>query len=157
MAIAIVATAVAGMLQAIAIGTEELDTTHKQQVAGQLVEAEVASLRNGSWATIANLPATATIAIGPTGAISGDVTRFALSNRTTNAADDNTALSRQAAGFTCTMASTRLRPAGAVAATVTFLKVVYTVTWKSSAGRSHSRRTETYLGENGLHLSYQQG
>jgi len=39
---------------------------------------------------------------------------------------------------------------------VTFIKLVYTVSWTSSNGRAHSRRTETYLGMNGLHLSYQQ-
>jgi prepilin-type N-terminal cleavage/methylation domain-containing protein len=156
MAMAVVVVGMVGLMQAVTIGTEALDTTRKQQVAMRIVESELDRLRGGDWSTIANLPASATITINPAGAISGDTISFALSNFTASAADDNTALSAQAGGFTCSLAATRARPTGASAATVTFMKVVYTVTWKSSSGRSHTRRLETYLGKNGLHLSHQQ-
>lgn len=156
MAMAIVVVGIVGMMQAVTIGTELLDITRRQQVATRLVEAELEQLRNGPWATIANLPASASITIGPAGTVSGDTTRFALSNYTVTSADDNLELGALARGFTCSFVTTRLRPTGAIAATVTFVKIVYTVTWTSSNGRSHSRRLETYLGMNGLHLSYQQ-
>lgn len=156
MAMAIVVAGIVGMMQAVTIGAEMMDTTSKQQVATRLVEAELARLRNGAWATIANLPATAAITIGPTGAIAGDTVSFALSNRTAVPTDDNTELSTLARGFSCSFTSTRLRPTGATASTVTFVKIAYTVSWTSSAGRVHRRQTETYLGQNGLHLSYQQ-
>jgi len=156
MAMAIVVVGVVGMMQAVAIGTEQLDTTTKQQVATRLVETELERLRNGTWSAIANLPASAAISISTAGTISGDTTSFALSNYTATAADDNTTLSARAGGFTCAFAMTRMRPTGATASTVTFVKLVYTVSWTSSTGRAHSRRTETYLGMNGLHLSYQQ-
>jgi prepilin-type N-terminal cleavage/methylation domain-containing protein len=155
-AAAIVLVGVAGMVQAVAIGTESLDTTRKQQVAAQLAAGEIEQLRNSAWAVIANLPASATISINAAGAISGDVTQFALSNRTATAADDDTALSARARGFTCSLTATRLRPESATASTVTFVRVTYTVTWTSAAGRTHRRTTEAFLGMNGLHLSHQQ-
>lgn len=157
MAMAIVSVGIIGMMQAVTIGTELLDSTGKQQVAMRLVETEVERLRQGTWSAIANLPASATITINPAGAITGDTTSFALSNYTATPVDDNTALSTRAGGFTCAFTATRVRPTGATAATVTFVKLVYTVRWTSSAGRAHSRSVETYLGMNGLHLSYQQG
>jgi prepilin-type N-terminal cleavage/methylation domain-containing protein len=156
MAMAIVVVGIVGMMQAVTIGTELQDTTGKQQVAARLMETELERLRNGAWTTIANLPTTATINIGTTGTITGDTTRFALSNYTTTAADDNLELGALARGFRCSFTATRLRPTGATAATVTFVKITYTVSWTSSAGRAHQRSTDAYLGMNGLHLSYQQ-
>lgn len=146
-----------GLIQAITIGSESLDTARKQQVAHQIVAAEIEKLRAGVWSTIANLPASATIAINQAGtAISGDATQFALTNRTSTAADDNAKLRNLAPGFTCSFTRTYLRPAGATASTATFVKLVYTVTWTSNTGRAHRHVVETCLGMNGLHLSYQQ-
>lgn len=156
MALAIVVVGVVGMMQALTIGAEALDTTRKQQVALQLAEGEIARLRAGAWATIANLPGTAAISINQAGVISGDTNRFALSNYTAAVADDDTVQSAQAKGFTCRFTATRLRPTAATASTVSYVKVVYTISWTSATGRAHSRRIETYFGRNGLHLSYQQ-
>ncbi len=156
MALAIVVVGIVGMMQAVTLGAGMLDMTAKQEVAARLVETELQRLRNGPWATVANLPGSAAITIGPAGAITGDTISFALSNYTAATADDNLELSTAAQGFSCTLTTTRLRPTGATAATVTFVRIAYTVTWKGSSGRTHTRRTETYLGMNGLHLSYQQ-
>jgi hypothetical protein len=145
-----------GLIQALTIMSEALDTARKQQVAQQIVAAEIEKLRGKDWTTIANLPASAAITVGPGGAISGDAASFALSNYTSDGADDNTTLANLANGFTCSLTRTRLRPTGATAATVTFVKVVYTVSWASNTGRAHRHSIETYLGQNGLHLSYQQ-
>lgn len=156
MAMAIVVVGMVGLMQAVTIGSETLDTARKQAVALRLVENEIDRLRGGDWTTIANLPGSATIAISSTGTISGDTVYFALSNFTASAADDNTALSTLAPGFSCSLVSTRARPTGATSSTVTFVKLVYTVTWTSSGGRKHSRQVQTYLGRYGLHLTYQQ-
>lgn len=156
MAMAVVVVGMVGLMQAVTIGTETLDTNRKQQVALRMVETELDRLRGGDWNTVANLPASATISINPAGVISGDTVYFALSNGTATPADDNTALSSQAGGFSCILSATRMRPTGASASSVTFVKLVYTVRWTSSGGRKHSRRVETYLGKNGLHLSHQQ-
>lgn len=156
MALAIVVVGLVGMMQAVTLGTGMLDVSARQQVAARLVESELERLRNGPWATVANLPSAAAISIGPTGAITGDTTSFALSNHTAGTADDDLELSGLARGFTCAFTTTRMRPTGATAATVTFIKIAYTVTWTGYNGRTHTRRTEAFLGANGLHLSYQQ-
>jgi prepilin-type N-terminal cleavage/methylation domain-containing protein len=155
MAATILVVGFIGLIQAVTIGSETMDTARRQQIAAQLVAAEIDRLRTSPWSTIANLPATATITVDNTGAASGNDASFALCNFTTTPADDNTALLALARGFTITYTRTRLRPGGASAGTVTFLKLAYTVTWTSNTGRSYSRYTETYLGMNGLHLSNQ--
>ena len=156
MASAILLVGFIGVIQALTIGSESLDTVRKQQVAAQIITAEIEKLRGGPWSTIADLPDTGTITIGPAGAITGDLTAFALSNRTTDATDDRLALSRLANGLTCAFTRVRLRPTSATAANVTFVKVTYTVTWTSNTGRTHRHAAETYLSLNGLQLSYQQ-
>lgn len=155
MSTAILGVGFIGLIQGMTVGSEELDTSRKQQIATQIVAAEIERLRGGSWDTVANLPAAGTITINDSGAIAGDQTSFALTNYTTSTADDNTALSGLAKRFSCSFVRTRLRPTLASAATVTFVKMVYTVTWTSNTGRVYSRTTETYVGKNGLQLSYQ--
>jgi hypothetical protein len=145
-----------GSIQALTIMSEALDTARKQQVAQQIVAAEIEKLRGKDWATIANLPDSASIVVGAGATLTGDTASFALSNYTSAASDDNVALANLASGFTCTFTRTRLRPAAATAANVTYVKLVYTVSWTSNTGRSHRHSIETYLGQNGLHLSYQQ-
>jgi Tfp pilus assembly protein PilV len=144
-----------GLIQALTIMSESVDTARKQQVAQQIATAEIEKLRGKDWTTIANLPSSATITIGAAGAITGDLTSFALSNYTATAADDNTTLARLANGFTCSFTRTLLRPTGATAATVTFVKIAYTVSWTSNTGRAHRHTIDTYLGQNGLQLSNQ--
>jgi Tfp pilus assembly protein PilV len=145
-----------GLIQALTITSESLDTARKQQVAQQIVAGEIEKLRGRAWSNIANLPATGTIAVGSAGALTGDLASFALSNYTATTSDDNLTLARLANGFTCALARTYLRPSGATATNATYVKLVYTVTWTSATGRSHRHTFETYLGKSGLHLSYQQ-
>jgi Tfp pilus assembly protein PilV len=144
-----------GLIQAITIGSEALDTARKQQVAIQIMDTEIERLRSGDWSRIASLPATATLAISPGGAITGDTTAFALTNYTTASGDDNTALAAGAPGFTCSYVRTRLRPASATAATATYVRVDYTISWTSNTGRVYRRTQAAFFGRNGLHLSYQ--
>lgn len=144
-----------GLIQAVTIGSETLDTARKQQIAEQLVAYEIEQMRSGPWSNIANLPASASITISNTGVASGNEVDFAICAFSSSNADDNTALLAVAKGFTLSYARTRLRPTGATASSVTYLKFVYTVSWTSNTGRAYTRTTETYYGLNGLHLSYQ--
>jgi Tfp pilus assembly protein PilV len=155
MASVILVVGFSGLIQALTIGSEALDTARKQQVAIQIMDTEIERLRAGSWSTIAALPATASITIGPGGTVTGDTTGFALTNYTTTASDDNTALATLAPGFTCGYVRTRLRPTSATAATVTYLRIDYTVSWTSNTGRVYRRSQLAFFGRNGLHLSYQ--
>lgn len=155
MATTILVVGFIGMIQAVTINSEVLDTARKQQIATQIMDAEIERLRATSWSVIAGLPSSGTITINPAGVISGNETSFALSNYTNTNSDDNTGLSLLAKGFTCSYTRTFLRPAGAVAGTVTFLSITYTVSWTSNTGRAYSRSTPAYFGMNGLHLSFQ--
>lgn len=156
MATTILLVGFVGLIQAVTIMSEALDTARKQQVAQQILTAEIEKLRGKDWSTIANLPDSASITVGPAAALSGNLTSFALSAYTAATGDDNTTLASLANGFTCSFTRTRLRPSAATASTVTFVQVVYTVTWTSNTGRTHRVSQETFLGQNGLHLSYQQ-
>ncbi len=144
-----------GMIQAVTIGSESLDTARKQQVANQIVMAEIEKLRGGEWSAVASLPASGRITISSAGVISGDSSNFALANHTADTSDDDTDLCASARSFTCAFVRTYLRPSAAAASTVTYLKLVYTVGWKTNTGRQQSHQYEAYFGENGLHLSYQ--
>jgi prepilin-type N-terminal cleavage/methylation domain-containing protein len=155
MASVILVVGFSGLIQALTIGSEALDTARKQQVAIQIMDAEIERLRAGSWSLIAGLPATATLAINPAGAITGDTTGFALTNFTAVTSDDNTPLAAVAPGFTCSYVRSRLRPTSATAATVTYVRVDYTVSWTSNTGRVYRRTQPAFFGRNGLHLSYQ--
>src|SRR3954469_20916576 len=155
MASVILVVGFSGLIQAITVGSEALDTARKQQVAIQIMDSEIERLRASSWSTIAALPATATLSISPTGVITGDTTGFALTNYTASTSDDNTALAALAPGFTCSYVRARLRPAAATAATVTYVRIDYTVSWTSNTGRVYRRSQLAFFGRNGLHLSYQ--
>jgi Tfp pilus assembly protein PilV len=141
-----------GLIQAVTIGTQLLDTAQKEQIAIQIIDAEIEKLRAGTVADIVDLTEPGgytmtltesgeyTITVTDTGAVlSGATTRFALAG--------NPSLMAQAKGFTCSMVKTDIR--------ADFRKVAYTVTWKGNTGRSYSRSAEMYFGLNGLQLSYQ--
>lgn len=59
----------------------------------------------------------------------------------------NTSLQTVCAGFTCTRTATSVK--------TDMRKLKFTVTWTGNTGRSYTRTGETYLGKNGLHVSYQ--
>src|SRR3954470_22504966 len=82
MATTILLVGFVGLIHGLTIMSEALDTARKQPVAQQILAAEIEKLRGKDWTTIANLPASGTIVIGPGGAISGDAASFALSNYT---------------------------------------------------------------------------
>jgi amino acid transporter len=144
-----------GIIQAISLGSEARDTARKQQVAIQIIDAEIERLRSGPWSTLSSLAASGTIQVAMNGAVSGDTTRFALTNYTAATTDDNSPLAALAPGFTCNYARTWLRPTAATASTVTFISVTYTLTWTSNTGRTHRRSERAFFSRNGLHLSYQ--
>ncbi|MBC7369105.1 MAG: hypothetical protein H7343_20230 [Undibacterium sp.] len=144
-----------GIIQAVTIGSQMIDTAQKQQCAIQLIDSEVEKLRSSSWTTVANLPSSASISVDYDGSVSGDLTRFGLTNFTATTIDDNSALLGMAKGFTLGYTVSYVRPVSATSATVTFIKIIYMVTWASNTNRSYSRSAEMYFGPNGLQLSFQ--
>ena len=155
MASAILLVGFVGLIQAVTISSQSLDTARKQQFASQIIAAEIERLRAGPWATVSGLPATATIRIDAAGVASGDAASFFLTSYTATASDDSDVCAL-AKGFTCSLTRTFLRPSLATASTATFLKVAYTVSWTTNTGRVQRQQIDAYFAKNGLHLSYQQ-
>lgn len=156
MACTILLVGFVGLIQAVTIGSESMDTARKEQIAVQLAAAEIEKLRGSSWATVTSLPASGSITISLTGVVSGDTTLFAITNHTADTADDDAELSRLARGFTCSFSRAILRPSGASGTTATFIKVSYTVSWTTNTGRTQRHQVDAFLAKGGLHLSYQQ-
>ena len=75
-----------GIIQAVTIGSQMIDTAQKQQVAVQIIDAEIERLRSGALdaSSISGLTSgTAyTITVDSAGAVSGNTAYFALSSNT---------------------------------------------------------------------------
>jgi Tfp pilus assembly protein PilV len=139
-----------GLIQAVTVSSEMVDTARKQQIAAQIIDGEFEALHVTSWSTLTSLAdgTTYTMTVNGAGtAASGSTAQFEL--------DNNTQLMAVAKGFSCSLTSSYLRPASPTPATVNFLKVTCTVTWTGNTGRTHSRSTDAYFGQYGLNLSYQ--
>ena len=145
-----------GLIQAVTLGTQMLDTARKQQIAMQIADAEIEWLRAQNDAFVPALSSPATISVDLTGtATTASAGNFHL--------DNNSALLAQAKGFTVRMTRTNIR--------TNFEKVTYVVTWTGATGRdyyrridtdsdgvvdaAHSRTFEVYFEKNGLRLSFQ--
>lgn len=139
-----------GIIQAVTIGSQMLDTAQKQQVAVQIIDAEIERLRAGaldasSISTLIN-GTTYTITVDSAGSVSGNTAYFALSS--------NATMSALAKNFTVSMKRSDVR--------TNFHKIVFTVTWTGNMwtggtvrGLAYSRSAEMYFGLNGLQLSFQ--
>lgn len=145
-----------GLIQAITLGTQMLDTARKQQIAMQIADAEIEWLRAQNDTFILGLSAAASMSVDLTGtATPSSDANFHLW--------DNPALLAQAKGFTVRMTHTTVRS--------NFEKVTYVITWTGATGRDYYRRTDTdsdgvvdaahsrtfevYFEKNGLRLSFQ--
>jgi type II secretory pathway pseudopilin PulG len=141
MAAAVLALAVVGMIQVVVSGSEMLDTSRKQTIAAQIIHGQLENIRLRDWTQIAALPATASVKVDAADS-DGDQTANVQAGFVFG--PNLPALCRD---FECqrTIASAR-----------TDLKqVTFTVTWKGSTGRTHSRSGWTYVGKNGLYVTYQ--
>jgi prepilin-type N-terminal cleavage/methylation domain-containing protein len=124
-----------GMIEALAIGSEMLDTARKQTIAAQIMQAEVEYLRLQSWSAIqglnsrspdflSNYPDFQQTSLSGLASLAG--TSFKFSRQMVNP-DPHTNL-RQ---------------------------VTMTVSWTSVTGKPHSRSSNIYIGRYGLNASYQ--
>jgi prepilin-type N-terminal cleavage/methylation domain-containing protein len=148
MAATILVVGFVGLIQAVTIGTEMLDTARKQVVAQQIINGEITALRLGSWSQVtAALPSPCSITVNDTGtAATGSLTYVGLTNFTASTTDDNTSLMAVAKGFTCTLTKTWVRS--------NYYRLTYTVSWTGNTGRSYTRTQQVFFGSNGLQLSY---
>lgn len=137
----VMALAFAGMIQVIVSGFEMLDVARKQTIAMQIIHGQVDNIRLSNWTQVSNLGATDTVWV--------DASDHG-GNQAWNIADGFVF------GANLPTVSTKFRCKRTVTTVRTDLKqVTFTVTWTGYAGRSHSRSGSTYVGKNGLYVTYQ--
>jgi prepilin-type N-terminal cleavage/methylation domain-containing protein len=123
MAATILVVGLVGMMQAVTIGSEMLDTGRKQTLAAQIIQDQIERVRLMNWNDVA--------------AIAPDPAPVVLSAN----------LLTQGGDFICQRSASDVK--------TNLRKVTFTVAWKSSGNRSHSRVGETYVGKDGLSATYQ--
>jgi uncharacterized protein (TIGR02598 family) len=133
-----------GMVEALAIGAEMLDTARKQSIAAQIIQGEIDYLRMQDWNTMVQV----------------------LSNQSqirldTNPSNPNsgcrhlygTSLSNiPIRSLTYGWQVTNVRTDGS--GNPVLRQVTITVTWASITGKPHSRSANVYIGKYGLNVSY---
>ncbi len=128
----ILAVGFVGMVEALALGSEMLDTAQNQTIAAQIVQAEVEYLRMQNWTTIQNLTSTS-------------------ANYLSNYAEFTSTSLATVAGTSITLARTVASPDPHP----NLRQITMTVTWTSITGKIHSRSCSAYVGKYGLNVSYQ--
>ena len=124
-----------GMIEALAVGSEMLDTARKQTIAAQIMEAETEYLRLQSWTTIQGLTSRSPDFL-------------------TNYPDFQQASLSGLASFAGTAFKFSRQLANPDPHS-NVRQVTMTVSWTSITGKPHSRSSNVYIGRYGLSASYQ--
>ena len=135
-AAAVLALGLVGMIQIVVSGSQMLDLARKQNIAMQIIHGQMDQIRLKTWPELNLYP-------------------YDRDQSVLVSAGDNAGLGFMfgsnlpaiAKGFRCTRSLSSVR--------TDLLQVTFTVTWTASTGRSYSRKGTTYLGKNGLYVSYQ--
>ncbi len=135
-AAAVMILAIVGMIQVVISGSEMLDVSRKQTIAMQIIHGQLEQIRLSDWTQINALGASRTVNVADGDDIS-TADKFIFGTNLPIVAKD----------FRCTRTISTVR---------TDLKqVTYTVTWTGKTGRTYSRSGSTYVGKNGLYVTYQ--
>jgi len=142
LAATVLALTLVGMIQVVDSGSEMLDLSRKQMIAGQILHSEIDQLRLQNWSTVMAYPA------GPTPfTIVGDPVLAGMA--------------QQLGGtfpYTVTRTVLCIEPPNnpqPYALQPLLLQVTFTVTWIGITGHSYIRTSTTYVGKNGLSAAYQ--
>lgn len=131
------ALAIVGMIQALVSGSEMLDVAKKQNLAAQIIHGQIDNVRLYDWTEVSALAASATAQVDAADQATNIAAGFIFGSQLPAVATD----------FTCTRTITAVR---------TDLKqITFTVSWRGNTGRSYSRSGSTYVGKNGLYVTYQ--
>jgi len=132
LAATVLALTLTGMIGVIEAGSKMLDLSRRQTQAEQIIHSELDQLRLQNWTTISSLPSTATPVTS--------TSLIYLDPATTS-------------NFSCTYQAQQVQDAAGN--TIPVYQVTFTVTWTGVTGLTYQRVGTTYVGQNGLRLSYQ--
>lgn len=143
-----------GVIQVISSGVQMLDVSRKQAVAMRIIHSEIEKLRLYNWTKITSLPASplSETAVVDTSRDPQSKTLFYDSTSTLTTTDKLRIVEVGTpvdASFTC------VRTIENVTGESTLRKITITVAWQTSNGRSYSRSSFTYFGQNGLYVAFQ--
>lgn len=146
LAATVLALTLVGMIQVIDSGSEMLDLSRKQTIAGQILHSEIDQLRLQSWSAVnaySSGPTQFTTTLGPTydPILAG--------------------MAQQLGGtfpYTLTRTVVCVEPPGDTfpyAIPPLLLQVTFTIGWTGVTGHTYTRTSTTYVGQNGLSTAYQ--
>lgn len=133
----VLALALVGMIQAVVSGSEMLDLSRKQTIAAQIIHGQIDYMRLRNWTEISALSTPVTVAVDAQNQASNLAAGF----------DFGTQLPTICTDFTCTRTIATVR--------TDLKRVTFTVTWKGNTGRTYTRTGTTYVGKNGLYVTFQ--
>ncbi len=126
-----------GMIHVITQGSQMLDLARKQTVAMQIIHGQIENIRLMTWSQVNSLDNNITVWVREADDAYNQSAGF----------DFGTNITAVSTGFRCKRVITSVR--------TDMVQVTYTVTWTGNTGRSYSRTGSTYLGKNGLYVTYQ--
>jgi uncharacterized protein (TIGR02598 family) len=135
-----------GMVAALAIGSEMLDTARKQTIAAQIIQSEIDYLRLQDWDTVLkNLSNQSQVPL--TTALDNPLSSGCRHLYGTSLAS----LPYRSLTYGWQVTNVRTDSSG----NPVLRQVTITVSWASITGKPHSRSSVTYIGKYGLNVSYQ--
>ena len=133
LAAAVLLAGIVGGIQVIMSGSAMLETSRKQAVALEIIHSELDRVRVQDWSVLAN----------------GSNVAVDLASRYPAASYPAFQTALGSSSFACT------RTIADVSGKSNYKSVEFTVTWKNHNGTSSTRSGSTYVGKNGLYVSYQ--
>ncbi|MBI5689951.1 MAG: type II secretion system protein [Verrucomicrobia bacterium] len=139
----VMALGLVGMIQVIVSGSQMLDVARKQNIAMQVIHGQIDQVRLRTWSEILALPASDTVRV--------DASDYG-GDQTVNVSKGfvfGPNLPMVCSGFRCK------REVADISGRADFKQITFTVTWTGNTGRPYSRSGTTYVGKNGLYVTYQ--
>lgn len=151
-----------GVIQVISSGTNMLDSARKQNVAARVLHSEIDKLRLYDWSNITSLQGqgSQTAAVDLTADPSGKTLSYRKDsdNSIPNAPDKLKIVEVGTpvdSSFKCNRTVTDVPGHTNGSGQNTLKNITITVTWTGKNGRTYSRSSFTYFGQNGLYLAFQ--
>jgi hypothetical protein len=155
LAATVLALTLVGMIGAIEAGSQMLDLSRKQTIAGHILHGEMDETRQLGWTTVSSYPSGPTTLSTTTGDPNYDPALVAIAQQL--------GWSAPFSGFPFTVTRTvgcvqppqqDLMPSPYSSPPIV-LQITFTASWTGVTGLSYSRTSTTYVSQNGLPVAYQ--